>query len=87
MSAGSKLFVLILAAILSCAANADDDLAYENWLIRLGDYETLANSWRGEAMSGNAEKQERLAALLLGPHARDARARPTRASIFCFVQP
>jgi hypothetical protein len=76
MSAGSKLFVLILAGLLSCAACADDDLAYENWLIRVGDYETLAHSWRGEAMSGNAEKQERLAALLLGPHAREAKAGP-----------
>jgi len=76
MSAGLKLSVLLLAALLSCAACADDDLAYENWLIRVGDYETLANSWRAEAMLGNAEKQERLSALLLGPHARDAKARP-----------
>ncbi|MBD8528939.1 MULTISPECIES: hypothetical protein [unclassified Massilia] len=76
MRARSKLFTAVLASALSCAAVANDDLAYENWLIRVGDYKTLAHSWRGEAMSGDAEKQERLADLLLGPHARAAKAQP-----------
>jgi hypothetical protein len=65
-----------LVISLSCGAFADDGLEYENWLVSVGDYETLARSWRGEAASGDAEKQERLAALFLGPHAREAKARP-----------
>lgn len=84
MRAESKLFVLVLASTLSCGAFADDDTAYENWLIRVGDYETLSSSWRGEALLGNAEKQERLAELLLGPHAREAKARPYEAIHFLF---
>jgi hypothetical protein len=68
MSARSKCIVGVLAALMSCAACADDDVAYENWLMRVGDYQTLYRSWWVDARSGNAEKQERVAALLLGPH-------------------
>jgi hypothetical protein len=54
------------------------------WLIRVGDYERLARSWRPEAMLGDKEKQERLAELLLGPHAREAKARPYEGIRFLF---
>jgi hypothetical protein len=84
MSVGSKLLVVLLASLLSCGAFANDDLEYENWLIRVGDHETLARSWWGEAMFGNAEKQERLAELFLGPHAREAKARPYEGVHFLF---
>ena len=61
---------------LSCAAFAHADPAYEGWLLRMGDYETLANVWRADNDSGDGAKQERLAELFLGPHAQAAKARP-----------
>jgi hypothetical protein len=84
MPAQSKLLVLVFASALSCGALADEDVAYENWLVRVGDYETLARAWRPEAMLGDAEKQERLAELFLGPHARQAKARPYEGIHFLF---
>jgi hypothetical protein len=84
MSVWSKLAVVVLASILSCAALADSDLAYENWLIHVSDYETLSRAWWPEAMLGDAEKQERLAELFLGPHAREAKARPYEGIHFLF---
>ncbi|MFS2020450.1 hypothetical protein ACEN88_28215, partial [Massilia sp. CT11-108] len=65
-----------LAVGLSCAASAYADPAYEGWLLRMGDYETLANVWRADTDSGDGAQQERLAELFLGPHARAAKARP-----------
>jgi hypothetical protein len=65
-----------LAIGLSCAASAHADPAYEGWLLRMGDYETLANVWRADNDSGDGAKQERLAELFLGPHAQAAKARP-----------
>ncbi|WP_440963229.1 hypothetical protein ACL58G_22465 [Massilia sp. GER05] len=65
-----------LAVGLSCAASAYADPAYEGWLLRMGDYETLANVWRADRDSDDGAQQERLAALFLGPHARAAKARP-----------
>jgi len=79
-----KFLVIVLAGSLSCGAFANDDPVYENWLIRVGDYETLARSWWFDAMSGDAEKQERLAALFLGPHARAAKAKPYEGVHFLF---
>jgi hypothetical protein len=76
MTARSRLLVVVFAGVLSHGALANDDLAYENWLIRVGDYETLSRTWWLEAMQGDAEKQERLAELFLGPHAREAKASP-----------
>lgn len=73
MSPRSKLFAIVLAGFVSNGAVADD---YEAWLMRVGDYETLAQSWWSDAMFGNAEKQERLAELFLGPHALQAKAAP-----------
>lgn len=70
------LLAAALAGMLSCAASAHDDPAYEAWLLRMGDYETLARVWRSDTDNGDGEKQERLAELLLGPHARAAKAQP-----------
>lgn len=84
MSARSKLLCVALLNILSYAALAHDDPRYENRPTQVGDYETLARSWWPEAMLGDAEKQERLAALLLGPHARQAKAAPYDGIHFLF---
>lgn len=84
MSARSKLIVGVVAGLMSCAACADDDLAYENWLMRVGDYQTLYRSWWPDARSGNAEKQERLAALLLGPHGHEVDAHRYEGIQFLF---
>jgi len=81
MSTRSKLFAIVLAGFLSNGAVADDD---EAWLMRVGDYETLAQSWWSDAMFGNAEKQERLAELFLGPHALQAKAAPYEGIHFMF---
>lgn len=42
--------------------------------MRVGDYKTLYRSWWFDAQFGGAEKQKRLADLLLGPHGRDVGA-------------
>jgi hypothetical protein len=70
------LLAATLAGMLSCAASAHGAPAYEAWLLRMGDYETLASVWRSDTDKGDGEKQERLAGLFLGPHARAAKAQP-----------
>jgi hypothetical protein len=84
MSVRTKTLLIVLASALSCGALADDDLSYEKWLVRVEDYETLARSWWYEAWLGDAEKQERLAELYLGPHARQAKAKPYDGVHFLF---
>ena len=84
MPARSKLLVLILTSVVSCTALGGQDLANENWLLRVGDYETLARSWWPDAWLGDAEKQERLAELYLGPHAEQAKAKPYEGIHFLF---
>jgi len=79
-----KLLALAVAGTLCCVPIASGDPAYEGWLLRVGDYETLARAWRPEAMFDNAEKQERLAELFLGPHAAQAKARPYEGIHFLF---
>jgi hypothetical protein len=76
MVARAALLAAVLAAGLAPAAHAQADPAYEAWLLRMGDYETLANVWRADTDNGDGAKQERLAELFLGPHARTAKARP-----------
>ena len=76
MAARAALLAAVLAAGLAPAACAQADPAYEAWLVRMGDYETLANVWRADTDNGDGAKQERLAGLFLGPHARAAKARP-----------
>jgi hypothetical protein len=67
---------LVLAATLACGAAAHGDPAYEAWLLRVGDYETLADVWRSDTGLGDGENAERLANLFLGPYARAAKAKP-----------
>jgi hypothetical protein len=66
------------------AAPAAENTDYENWLIRVEDYETLHRSWWADAFLGDAEKQERVAELLLGPHRREAKAQPYEGIHFLF---
>jgi len=76
MPTRAGLLAAVLAVGLAPAAYAQADPAYEAWLLRMGDYEALANVWRADTDNGDGAKQERLAELFLGPHARAAKARP-----------
>lgn len=66
----------MLAAALACSASAHGDPAYEAWLLRVGDYATLAAEWRADTSLGDGENAERLANLFLGPYGRAAKAQP-----------
>ncbi|WP_141830615.1 hypothetical protein [Herbaspirillum sp. SJZ107] len=74
MSLRSKWMLGLLAGLLSCAAVAGDDPAHEHRRVRTGDYKALHRSLWFDAQFGDAEKQERLAGLLLGPHGREVGA-------------
>lgn len=80
----SKLVVGVLAGLLACATATARDDAYEAWLMRVGDYETLYRNWWFEAVRGDAAMQERVADLLLGPHGRETRARPYEGIQFLY---
>jgi len=80
----STLLLGVLAVLLSSTAHADEDQNYENWLLRVGDYETLYRGWWWRAGSGDAAMQERVAAFALGPHAREAKAQPLDGIHFLF---
>lgn len=84
MSTRSKIVMAVLASVLSCAAHAGEDRAYEDWLIRVGDYETLYRSWWHQAFLGDAAMQERAAELALGPHGREAKVGPHDGIHFLF---
>jgi hypothetical protein len=68
MEAKARLVAAIVMSILSCGAHAGGDTGYDKQLARLEDSKTL-QAWRMYASAGDAEKQERLAELLLDPRA------------------
>lgn len=68
MAARVKRFAAVVMSILSCAAHAGVDAGYNKRLADLDDPKTL-QTWRMYASAGDAEKQERLAELLLDPRA------------------
>ena len=65
MEARARRFAAVVMSILSCAAHAGGD-AGDNKRLKLEDSKTL-QSWRIYGAAGDAEKQERLAELLLDP--------------------
>jgi len=76
MARRAGLLAAALAVGLAPAASARADPAYEAWLLRMGDYATLADVWRADTDNGDGAKQERLADLFLGPHGRAAKPQP-----------
>ena len=68
MAARIKRFAAVVMSIVSCAAHAGGDAGYNKLLAGLDVPKTL-QTWRMYASAGDAEKQERLAELLLDPQA------------------
>jgi hypothetical protein len=59
---------------MSSAHASDDDLI--KWLLQVEDYQEVYRLWSSDAFSGDSEKQELVADLLLGPHGKQVKHPP-----------
>lgn len=73
-----KFNLALFASFISFTAHADsDDLV--QWLLKVEDYQEVYRIWSADAWSGNSEKQELVADLLLGPHGKQVKHPPYEA--------
>jgi hypothetical protein len=78
-------FSLALLATCALASASAQDKDHINWLLKVGDYAEIYRLFYLGALSGDSEKQELVANLLLGPHGQKIKHQPYEGVRFLYL--